>query len=267
MTIHVNSIINNPFIVAEILIAGKLHQNNYMKKVKYLSLAVIGMMLTVISFAQTTEDLIAKHIEAIGGRENWKKVNSMRSEATLSTQGIEVPIIITQVHNVGMKQEFSVMGMSGYSIIGVDGGWNFNPMQGQTKPEPITQDELNIGKEQLDIQGELLDYKMKGHSVQLLNSEDVDGTLCLKLKLTRKSGRESFILIDPKTFYIVRTVTNIIVNGQENESTVSLSNYQKLPEGIVVPFTIENNQLPAPINFSKIEVNPKIDDAVFKVQQ
>ncbi len=238
-----------------------------MKLFKPLLVAFASLFFSSYAISQTADDIVNKNIDAIGGKENWRKIQSMRSEATLNTQGIEIPVVITQVHNKAAKQEYSVMGMSGYSIISVDGGWNFNPMQGQSKPEPMSQEELNIGKEQLDIQGELLDYRQKGHNVELLESEDIDGTLCLKLKLTRKSGRESFILIDPKTFYVVKTITNIIVNGQEIESSVLLSNYQKLPEGIVVPFTMENNQLPAPINFSKIEVNPKIDDAVFKVQQ
>lgn len=237
-----------------------------MKLFKILLVAIVGLFFSSYAISQTADDIVNKNLDAIGGKENWRKIQSMRSEATLSTQGIDIPVVITQVHNKAVKQEYSVMGMSGYSIISVDGGWNFNPMQGQSKPEPMSEEELNIGKEQLDIQGELLDYNAKGHTVQLLTSEDVDGTLCLKLKLIRKSGRESFFLIDPKTFYVVRTITNIVVNGQEIESTVSLSNYQKLSEGILVPFTMENNQLPAPINFSKIEVNPKIDDAVFKVQ-
>jgi hypothetical protein len=238
-----------------------------MKTIKFLTLSILAISLTAISFAQTADELINKHIEAIGGKENWKKVNSMRSEATLSTQGIDIPVVITQVHNIGMKQEFTVMGMSGYSIIGVDGGWNFNPMQGQQKPEPITQDELNIGKEQLDLQGEFLDYKEKGHNVELLGNEDVDGTSCYKLKLTRKSGREATYLLDPKTLYIIRAISKMTANGQEIESTINLSNYQKLPAGIVVPFTMENTMLPAPINMNKIEVNVAVDQSIFKVQQ
>jgi hypothetical protein len=238
-----------------------------MKAIKFLSLSIFAIFATAISFAQTADELINKHIEAIGGKENWKKVNSMRSEATLSTQGIDIPVVITQVHNIGMKQEFTVMGMSGYSIIGVDGGWNFNPMQGQQKPEPITQDELNIGKEQLDLQGEFLDYKEKGHTVELLGNEDVDGTSCYKLKLTRKSGREATYLLDPKSFYIIRAVSKLTANGQEIESTINLSNYQKLPAGIIVPFTMENTMLPAPINMKKIEVNIAVDQSIFKVQQ
>jgi hypothetical protein len=238
-----------------------------MKTIKFLTLSILAIFATAMSFAQTADELINKHIDAIGGKDNWKKVNSMRSEATLSTQGIDIPVVITQVHNIGMKQEFTVMGMSGYSIIGVDGGWNFNPMQGQQKPEPITQDELNIGKEQLDLQGEFLDYKEKGHTIELLSNEDVDGTSCYKLKLTRKSGREATYLLDPKTFYIIRAISKLTANGQEIESTINLSNYQKLPAGIVVPFTMENNMLPAPINMNKIEVNAAVDQSIFKVQQ
>jgi hypothetical protein len=236
-----------------------------MKLIKYLSFAVTGLLFSAMTFAQTAEELVEKHISAIGGMENWKKVNSIRQEATLSVQGMDIPVVITAVHNKATKQEYTVMGMTGYSIITAEGGWNFNPMQGQTKPQPITQDELKYGKDQLDLQGDFVDYKAKGHSIQLMDKEDVEGVECLKLKLTRKSGNESIFFFDPKTYYIVRTSSKISANGQEVESVVNLSNYQKLPEGIVVPHTIENSAIPAPITLTKVIINGKIDDAVFKV--
>jgi hypothetical protein len=189
----------------------------------------------------------------------------MRQEATLSVQGMDIPLVISAVHNKATKQEYTVMGMTGYSIITAEGGWNFNPMQGQTKPQPITQDELKYGKDQLDLQGDFVDYKAKGHTIQLMDKEDVEGVECLKLKLTRKSGNESIFFFDPKTYYIVRTSSKISANGQEVESVVNLSNYQKLPEGIVVPHTIENSAIPAPITLNKVIINGKIDEAVFKV--
>jgi hypothetical protein len=238
---------------------------NIMKLIKHLSFAVVGLLLSAMSFAQTAEEIVAKHITAIGGADNWKKINNMRQEATLSVQGMDIPVVITALHNKATKQEYTVMGMTGYSIITSEGGWNFNPMQGQTKPEPITQDELKYGKDNLDLQGDFVDYKAKGHSIQLMDKEDIEGVECLKVKLTRKSGNESIFFFDPKTYYIVRTSSKMSSNGQEVESVVNMSNYQKLPEGIVIAYTIESTAVPAPITVTKVIVNGKIDEAVFKV--
>ena len=238
-----------------------------MKALRLLSTFVAAMAISVSTFAQTADDIINKHIEAIGGAANWKKINSVRQEAAISVQGMEIPVVLTFVHNKAFKQEFTVMGMTGYSLITADGGWNFNPMQGQSKPEPVTADELKYGKDQLDLQGEFLDYKAKGHSLELLPNEEVDGTSCYKVKITRKSGTESVYFFDPKTYYTIRATSKVVANGQEVESTVNMSNFQKLPEGIVMPFTMENSQIPAPITITKVVINGPVDEAAFKVQQ
>jgi hypothetical protein len=240
---------------------------NIMKAFRLLSFMLVALVVSATSFAQSADEIIAKHIQAIGGVENWKKINSVRQEAAISVQGMEIPVVITFVHNKAFKQEFTVMGMTGYSIITSEGGWNFNPMQGQSKPEPVTADELKYGKDQLDLQGEFIDYKTKGHTLELLPSEDVDGSNCFKVKITRKSGTESVYFFDPKTFYTIRATSKVVANGQEVESTVNMSNFQKLPEGIVMPFTMENSQIPAPITITKVVINGPVDEAAFKVQQ
>jgi len=234
-------------------------------------LHTIGLFLATFLFgaaqAQTADEIVSKHLAAIGGAENWKKVNSMKMEAAIDVQGMEVPVNIFQVHNKGQRQEFTVMNMTGYSIITPDAGWNFNPMMGQTKAEPMTADELKAGKDGLDIQGDLLDYAAKGHKIELLGKEDIDGTEAFKLKLTRKSGSEVINYIDPSTYYIIRTVNKVKVNGQEVEQKVNVGNYQKLPEGIVVPFSMEMPGAPAPVSIKKVEVNPTLDPALFKPAQ
>jgi hypothetical protein len=73
--------------------------------------------------------------------------------------------------------------------------------------------------------------------------------------------------VDPTSYYIVRNSSTISAGGQVVELITNLSNYQKLPEGIIVPFTMENSQIPAPLNISKVEVNGKIDEAIFKVSK
>jgi len=235
-----------------------------MKKIQLLSLILVSLFFGNVQ-AQSVDDIINKHIAAIGGKENWKNVNSLKQEASLSVQGMDIPLTMYQVHNKAVKQEFVVMNMTAYTIMRKDSGWNYMPFNGQTKPEPMTAEELKIGADQLDIQGELLDYAAKGHRVELMGKEDVDGTEALKLKVTRKTGNEVVYFIDPSTYYAIRTVSKMKVNGQEMEQTMNMSNYKKLPEGIVLPFTMESTTIPAPITVTKVTVNAKIDDSVFRI--
>ena len=225
-----------------------------------LSLLVLASAFTVK--AQTADEVIAKHIAAIGGVDNWKKVNSMKMEGILQVQGAEVNVTVTILHGKGMRQDISVMGMTGYEIVTPTEGWDFMPFQGQTEPEAKTPEELAEAQDQLDAQGELIDYAAKGHKVELVGKEDVEGTECFKLKVTKKGGSVSTLFIDPKTFYIIQAKSVQKANGQEMEVTTSFSNYEKLPEGIVVA---KSMTLPfGEMNMTKVSVNIPVEESFFK---
>ncbi len=82
------------------------------------------------------------------------------------------------------------------------------------------------------------------------------------MKETLKSGKIETVFIDPKTYYIIRVITKQKANGKEMDVTTNLSNYQKLPEGIMVPWAIG---LPfGEMQISKVEINKTIDENIFK---
>ncbi|MCA6487296.1 MAG: outer membrane lipoprotein-sorting protein, partial [Chitinophagaceae bacterium] len=60
-----------------------------MKKV----LLAAGILLVSISsaFSQTADEVIAKYVEAIGGKQKWNSLNSMRVEGQIEVQGISIP--------------------------------------------------------------------------------------------------------------------------------------------------------------------------------
>lgn len=235
-----------------------------MKTLKLFSLFAATAFSFATVKAQTADEIVSKHIEAIGGTEKLKTINTLVMEGTLSAQGMEIPIKSYGQQNYGSKQEFVVMGMTAYIISRKDSGWNFLPFNGQTAPEPMTAEDLKDRENDLDIQSELLDYKTKGHSIELLGKEDVDGTECFKLKVLYKNGKEATLYFDPATYFIIQRKGIAKANGQEIEVTTKLSNYTKTPEGLVFPMTIESNTLPGPLTFTKVEVNKAIDEATFK---
>jgi hypothetical protein len=234
---------------------------------KWFNIKLLSLFLLTISasaFAQTADEIISKHIAAIGGADAWNKVNSIRQEGSMQVQGADVAIVLTAVNGKGSRQDITLtsMGMSGYQIITPTEGWNYMPFNGQMSPEAMTADDVAQAQDDLDTHGSLVDYKAKGHTVEYLGKEDVDGTEAYKIKVTLKGGKIQTLFFDPETFYVIRSTVKQKVNGQEIEQSSDLSNYEKLPEGIVVPKTIT---LPfGDLTITKVEVNGTVDEKLFK---
>jgi hypothetical protein len=222
---------------------------------------MIGTAFSTLN-AKTADEIINKHIEAIGGADAWRKVNSIRMEGNMKVQGADVNVVRTVLHQKGMRVDISFGGMNGYNIMTNTAGWNFMPFQGQTQPEPSTEEDIKEGQSDLDAQDELVDYKEKGTSVELAGKDDVEGTECFKLLVTFKSGKTETLFIDPKSYYTIRQVAKQKANGQEMEITTDFSNYQKLPEGIMVSMSM--TQPFGELNVTKVEVNIPVDETTFK---
>jgi hypothetical protein len=226
---------------------------------------VFSFLLLTTAFiakAQTADEIITRHIEAVGGADNWKKVNSIKMEGTLIVQGTTVNVTQTVLHQKGNRQDIAVMGMNGFVIIAPTAGWNFMPFNGQTAPEPMTAEEVAENQSELDVQGALIDYAAKGHTVEYIGKDDVEGTDCFKMKINLKSGKSDTYFFDAKSYLLIRTISKQKSNGQEMEVTTNFSNYEKQPEGIIVAKSIG---LPfGEMNVTKVSINATVDENIFK---
>jgi hypothetical protein len=236
-----------------------------MKKLIITGLFALASTVSLFAQSAATQQIVDKHIEAIGGAEAWSKVENMIAKATIKSQGAEIGVTSTQVQNKALRVDIQVMGMNGYQIITNKEGWGFMPFAGQTKPEPMTADDLKNAQEELDMLDEYITYKAKGKKLEDLGKDEVEGTECYKLKLTSADGKVSTSWIDVETYQIIKQVETMQANGKEVEATSTYSNYKKLDNGIVFPMNVNSSQT-GPMEFTSVAINQKIDDTIFTVK-
>lgn len=224
-------------------------------------LAICILLSFTYANAQTADEIIDKHIKAIGGKEAWEKVNTIKQEAILDVNGLEIKLELITEHEKGSRQNIFVSGLTGYTIYTPTDGYNFYPWQGHLKPEAITPEDVKENEDNLDAQGPLIDYKEKGHTAEYIGMDDFEGTDCYKIKLTEKFGKIITYYIDPSNYFIIHSVTITKANGQESESKSDYSNYQKLPEGIWMPMTLGGGNV---VKIKKTEINVPLEASVFK---
>ncbi len=232
-------------------------------KLKQLFFSAFLCVFTAsFAISQSLDEVVSKHLDAIGGADNLRKVNSVVMKGNINNGGTKIPIVMTVVNKKAFRVEFTFNGMTGYQVLTDTAGWGFNPFQGQTKPEPMTADEVKKSQDQLDVQDEFLDYKEKGTTLQDLGTDDVEGTEAYKIKVTLKSGKEKTLYISKEDYLTIRQTEKTEINGKEIESSSDFSNYKKVGD-IMMPYSI-NNSLQGPVDIDTIEINPVIDETIFK---
>ncbi len=238
-------------------------KKNLMKSIQ-LSLATLCLVCSsfVVAKAQSLDEIVQKAVAAMGGAENLRKIKTLTTIGTMDAgNGVQIGLKMTAVHMTAMRLDLTYGGMNGYNIVTQKGGWTFMPFNGQTKAEPLTGDALKEEQTGLDCQGDLLDYKDKGTKVVYLGKDDIEGTTCHKLKLTRKTGSMETVYLDAKTFLAIRSVKKRTIDGKEIEQVVNFGDYTRLPEGIMEPKFMQLDGVK--MNFTEFEVNKPVAESIF----
>jgi outer membrane lipoprotein-sorting protein len=217
--------------------------------------------------AQTVDELIAKNIQARGGMEKLKAVNSLKIHGKMMMgQGMEAPFTMSQKRPKMTRTEFTVMGMTGMQVYDGKNAWMVMPFMGKKDPEAMTADQAEMLDEQSDMDGPLVDYKEKGHKVELVGKEQVEGADAHKLKLTLKNGQVRTIYLDAESGLEVKTESKRKIRGTEVDGEAFMSDYKEVA-GLMMPFTMEQGQKGNPqrqkMVIDSVVVNVSLPDSIF----
>lgn len=241
------------------------HSKSFFKLLAFLIIAVFTNSVS----AQTVDDIVAKHVKAMGG-EKLGKLQSMKISAEMDIMNMKVPITTIIVQNKGFRSESTVQGMTVVQAVSGNAGWTINPMAGNTKPTALPEDAVKSLANETDLTG-LYNYKEKGYKVTLDGEEDLAGAKVYKVTMTLPSGVRRINYISKDTYYILKIVAQTSMNGQEIMSENVQSDFRAV-DGIYYPFSSEVTTSAMPgtkmgLKITTLEVNPQVDPKIFEMPQ
>jgi hypothetical protein len=230
-----------------------------------------GLQLAHPAFAagQTSDELVAKVLEARGGLAKAKAVKSERITGTIYfTQDLYGPFIAEfkrpgKMHNEVTIQDKTVV----RAFNGKDGGWMINPFAGKNAPEPLAANDVKDARNEADFDGPLVDSKAKGIVIELAGKEKVEGKDAYILKVTHKDGQTSSYSFDATTYLLLKWSGIENVNGEAVTRETYFHDYREVG-GLKFAFELVSNnpqaQVTQRIIVDKIELDPEIDDSRFE---
>lgn len=234
-----------------------------------LAVAAVWMALWGVSTpALSVDELVARHIEARGGLDKLRAVQSLRLTGKLVFAGGGFELAYSELlKRPGLaRAEFSAQGLTAVQAWDGKEGWQISPFQGRKDPERQSRDDSKGLIDDADIDGPLVDAAGKGSTLEYLGTEDVDGTDAHKIKVTERGGDTLTVFLDPDHFLVIRIRYQHTVRGAETQTETDFGNYERV-NGIVIPFAYEMGAPGGPRNrkiiLDKAEVNVPADASVF----
>jgi len=234
-----------------------------------LSKWAIGFAFAALLPAQTAEELVTKNIQARGGLDKLKAIQTLRMSGRLQAGSFMATLGLDTKAPDLLRQTITLQGM--HMIQAYDGtsGWQISPFSGRKDAELVGEEELRSLQDEADFYGPLADYQAKGNTIEYLGHDTVDGDDAFRLKVTLKNGDIVYYYLDPETFLEIRVERQIFVHGSVRESYTEMGAY-KLVAGVYFPFSLvsgspRNPEGSAKITIDKIEANVPMDAAEFKM--
>lgn len=234
---------------------------------KTMAVAVL-LFAASVADAETVEEIVAKNATARGGAAAWRAVQSMRCAGSMELgKGLQVPFRLELKRPRKMRLEFDFSGATAVQTYDGSQGWKLAPYRGRHVAEPLTPEELASATSQAELDGALIDYAAKGHQLEVLGRESVEGREAVKLALTLHGGGRRFVYVDAATGLEVLVETTQRLRGEEKPVRTYLRDYRAVGGGLLLPHVLESRIEGSPyshaLRIASVELGAALPDARF----
>jgi hypothetical protein len=220
----------------------------------------------------TADEIVARHVEALGGPEALKAVETMKISGSWVFVGEAISMTIVRKRPDSFH--FQIADATGSRAVQASDGrtsWQYTNFPSVSLSVLEQRDAETFYEEWGDFDGPLVDYAAKGHSIELVGKENLESVETYHLKLRLQSGREQHYFVNAKNFALVRKmVTSYNRSGGETSPRAHdrIYYYDEFAKvgNILVPRYFEREDGGEHVwayEFDHVELNPPVDNTLF----
>ena len=178
-------------------------------------------------------------MQRVGGAERLRAVLSVRRHGKYyGGGGFEADVTNENGRPNKVREEFTFGGLTGVTAFDGKSGWKIEPWAGKKDAEPLGEDELKGIIEDAEFDDPLFNYKERGNTVELVGTDQVEGTDVYKLTVTLASnGDVRTYYLDAESCVPIKYEVKRTVRGAERWFEVELGDYKEV-QGVLFPFSI-----------------------------
>ncbi len=238
---------------------------------KFKSICILGLFLATVvatpGMAQTAEQVLAKMIEAQGGRAALEKIEDVTLTGTLEivSMGISGSLTIYQKEPNKIRMDMEFMGMVMSNAFDGKNAWGVDPQTGSVQDLP--EDQAKEFRRMAMGNKALLNPKDFGITFTFKGKETIEGKDYLLLEQTFDDGEKQTLYIDADTYLVHKTkAMSANMVGVKVDTETFTTDYRKV-DGMMVSYSmrvVQEGEEAMVMTFADVAFNKGLEDSLFK---
>lgn len=216
------------------------------------------------SQAQTLDEIIASNLKSKGGLDKLKATTTVKMTGRMTVQGTELPVTTWAKRPNLVRREAT---MAGQTMVNAFDGTTLWRAVATGPAEPLPGPQAAYAQQESEFGSVFVDYKERGHTIELVGREKIEGKDAHHLRVTRKGGPPQDYYLDAETGLEMRILMSLNQGGTPAAVVTDLSDYRNV-DGRMVPFSVQqtvNGKRAASTTLEKVEFNVPVDDSFFRM--
>ncbi|MBV9496674.1 MAG: hypothetical protein JOZ54_20690 [Acidobacteria bacterium] len=220
------------------------------------ALAVLfSILASTTSAPPTADEILQRHLAAIGGSARWQAVQSLMVRGSSSYGSFTW---LWKRPDKMRSEELDDIYSGKKLVTAFDGrtGWISDPFKGNPAPRRLASAELQQWQTGFPVRSDLLDLPAKGAELKVVGREGVGGRDAWKLSLHRAGRDEVLLWIDAQSWLLVQRARKLRTPWKSEELIATPFGDYRNVEGLMIPHSVGSTRC-------FVEVNADIADALF----